>query len=587
MKQLLLLPVFLTVMATWAQAQDFPQLAQDQGLHRTLAEAAMEFTTYQPFPALRFGLPTASFDPDLLMTDSTKFYDWNGTDWDLTINATYNNDCAASELIEIIHKRLDPASGQYLNSTREEYTWHSNGLLHTYISNVFDADLNDWRGTFYLGALPSGKQYEGWQKSWDSANNKYTSGSRFLDTYNSDGNIVKSENFELDSPTNTWKVIDRQANTFGTGNLIQQAYREIFDDAAGTLVYDWRSFYTYDASNLPQQILTEDYDLATGTWATDERKLNTYDAQGNLLVVLVQNFESAAWQDRSRVTYTYDASGNRLTDLRESYDAASGQLLPKDRFTHTYNGQDLLVLTVQERYEAGTWKNLIKTEYTYHPNEETERKSQYRWYEAPSLWVEYQRTENDPLGNQLLVISKSGYNESNNTFSSGYKSTYFFDSTSQQGEYTIFDLVPGTLDAWKFSERSVETRENEFQTLEWVHQLWDMGTNNWINDTKKHFFNTGCLFNETQEKASDPPHCAYANPVTAGQNIQCPALANRAGLAIRIHCLTGETAFSGPFADGGEILPPQGLPNGCYVLSLWDGGQLLYRNKIVVVDGCR
>ena len=69
-----------------------------------------------------------------------------------------------------------------------------------------------------------------------------------------------------------------------------------------SLVWKWDTIITYDTLN-----------------AFLERHTQTFDTQGNVLITLIEHWQTNAWVNYWRETYTYDANGNMLTKLDEDW----------------------------------------------------------------------------------------------------------------------------------------------------------------------------------------------------------------------------------------------------------------------------
>ena len=145
-----------------------------------------------------------------------------------------------------------------------------------------------------------------------------------------------------------------------------------------SLVWNWDTIITYDTSNALYKRYTQTLNTQgnvliklieqwqTNTWVNGYRHTYTYDANGNRLTVLGELWQTNAWVNDWRGTFTYDANGNLLTYLREHWQTNAWVNYYRDTFTYDANGNMLTYL--YEYWQTNAWVNNGKYTYIYDAN---------------------------------------------------------------------------------------------------------------------------------------------------------------------------------------------------------------------------
>lgn len=317
MKQCYLLLVLLC-MALSAFSQETPRLhwkdiAQNPSL---LTPAVALQLSKQGFDKDGFLPPVNQLSYNL--TDSAHIALWypDFSEWLPFERTYYVNDCDLGRPISRLVQRKDDLSGDFNDILKNEYTYFPDGAEKRTAEAIWIINSNEWLDTRYVSYISPGKPEEQWNKDWDYFTQIVYGGDRTAYEYNAEEQLVRSDNYELDTVTNTWVLSTSRLLTYENGKLVLEQ--------------------------------TGDYDM--GTWAPYTQVVYTYDSNGNNDS---QSFETDAGQQFQLYTNTYDSENRLVERLIQNKNNNGGifQNYQKDIYTYYPNGQT----KIQDSY---TWLSM-------------------------------------------------------------------------------------------------------------------------------------------------------------------------------------------------------------------------------------
>ena len=124
----------------------------------------------------------------------------------------------------------------------------------------------------------------------------------------------------------------------------------------------------YTSGNTVQSALSENWDNTAGTWANFSKESYTYDGAGKLLGTLTQNWDSAGgvWQNASEEIYTYDGSNNQATKLLKNWNTVTGVWENYSYETFTHDSFAHLTSDLFQTWDitSNAWGNIANFQYS-------------------------------------------------------------------------------------------------------------------------------------------------------------------------------------------------------------------------------
>jgi len=246
----------------------------------------------------------------------------------------------------------------WVDSSRITNTYDGNGnMLTNLLENRVSGNwVNASLGNFTYDG--SGNNLTETDQVWDGSG--WVNSTLITNTYNGTGKKLTSQTQQWDGTSWTNSMLETWTYD-GTGNNLTAMVQQW--DGSNWL-YSSLETWTYDASGNNLSYLSQSsWDGIT--WVNNWTIIYTYDSNGNQLTELDQMWQDPDWQNYALSTYTYDNNGNRLTYLYQNW---YGSWTNYSRGTSTYDGNGNCLTEIHQLWNANTWRNYVKSEYTYQNN---------------------------------------------------------------------------------------------------------------------------------------------------------------------------------------------------------------------------
>ncbi|MFD1615700.1 T9SS type A sorting domain-containing protein [Gelatiniphilus marinus] len=264
------------------------------------------------------------------------------------------------------------------------------------------------------------------------------------------------------------------------------------------------------------------------------------------------NESTSTWENHLKTEYTY--SGTILTELT-NYDWLNNNWEPRSRELNTYNVSNLITEKISQTWNATNtvWVNVLKTEYTYYPNEKLNVVTAYIWNSANSNWNNDLRETYTYSGNLPTALKADTWN-----------GTIWENNRLRHYTYDSNDFLTETLktkwngSAFENDERVLRTNNNEGFPTEMINQAWFFGS--WLNNSRDRRTYPDCNALSTN-KISESELKIYPNPAKNKVTIKSKIK----GLVIVVD-LNGRTLKKADITDVTTTIDTSKLTNGVYIL---------------------
>ena len=196
-----------------------------------------------------------------------------------------------------------------------------------------------------------------------------------------------------------------------------------------------KTLYSYDANNNPIRI---EYKYWDGKMLkTNNIDSNYYDSNNNKIIYLRYYPANGGI---TRTLYTYDNNNNPATVLTQYWD--NNNWVNNYNDIYLYSIENNLIEHTPQYWTNNEWENNYKYFYTYNSSNNQLTKSTQHW--ENNTWVNYSLALfNYDVNNNLTLIDEQGWNENLNSFLSGMKTLYTYNSENQNLE-KILQMLEGT-----------------------------------------------------------------------------------------------------------------------------------------------
>jgi hypothetical protein len=271
---------------------------------------------------------TSSYEVDGFVVLEVLYMDWANNAWlnDDKIIKTYN---ANSFLIEDLE--LDWDVDHWVNAAKMVYTNNVMGQPTEIMIYMWDPVEEDW-----IQVAKITQNYDAQYRPTEMISQMYYGGIwmnmiKYEYVYDT-STLVTLNAYEWDMMNNVWSISNRMVYNWN-GELLMQVLHEVYDggewynEQLRTFTYntvpccieelhqlwdgaiwvnEFRETPTYNANWMEIERLFETW---YGSWENDELQTYTYDGDGNLIEVLIQDWENKGWVNSFLESYTYGLVG--------------------------------------------------------------------------------------------------------------------------------------------------------------------------------------------------------------------------------------------------------------------------------------
>ena len=249
-----------------------------------------------------------------------------------------------------ITQRWHPVNNVWINTLRHQNQYiGANTVPQTTIIDVWNETTNTWKSNAIVNYNFLNTVFQNQVIQTANTAGVYTAMSKETHQYGTNSRLNQVLTEGWNTTNNTWVNGYRDTNVY-QNNKIALIYKDLwaglssftfYQDARDSLIYDTngrlavnyqqalvgsrfltaqRNVYTYDATGKLMELRREFVkDITVNSYDTIFRWSYTYNAQGNLAVLLRQQWSAGGkiWQNHSRVTNTYNANGKLIQELVE------------------------------------------------------------------------------------------------------------------------------------------------------------------------------------------------------------------------------------------------------------------------------
>jgi hypothetical protein len=450
-----------------------------------------------------------------------------------------------------LYLKYNQGSGQFPNYAR---------YLYTYADSVPDpvSDtaqfwyLNSWLTYQYTHYKTKKLVDEFYNKIWNNAKHRFTSGSRNLYLYNDSLLITRAITQSYDTTTFSWINVLKDSIIFTSADKFSEQISCIWQASTSS----WKNTYKYD---------------------------DIYDVNNTLVSEMDYSWNdtSSTWSNILQVNYFINPAGNPDSSIVISWNPDLHVMDTTLKTHYIYNPDNLIWAEIVQDKAAGTvlWLNSTMSQYTYYPGGILLDKTFNIWDTLHRTWlaISYQKYD---IANKMLENWQKYYDQSTYDFTGGVSLLYTYDAnedtltrTSRQWNISNSKWVNSTQDLYTYESHNLLTEE--------LTQNFTVSDSSWVNSKKSDYYYSE--FNGIGEKNTSQKICFYANPMVPGNAINCPELTPGKTYFLVICSVSGKEVYRSSFQGGNAVTIPVSLSQGLYFLIVEDQDSILYKDKVIML----
>lgn len=245
----------------------------------------------------------------------------------------------------------------------------------------------------------------------DWENGSWKGATRVSNTFDSNGNIIKTTLDDWNASTNVWDNFSVVTHELNANSTINNSITQTWSDETNQLENASKEIYTYDDS---KHILTNQMQMWLETeWMDFYLTTSTYNGSGQLLKTVIQmlDFFSMEMANSFQTTYTYNPDGTENQSIDQNWNPLSGEWENAGRYTSTYNNAKQVISGLSEEFTTGAWTNSYKSVISYNADGSVKESLNQNWNASGNNWIDeekdtYSYLDKDHL-NQILTTQWS------------------------------------------------------------------------------------------------------------------------------------------------------------------------------------
>lgn len=272
-------------------------------------------------------------------------------------SSVYHHDKAMAimqRLDSYLYQEYDALNSQWVNSSRDEFTYDPNGNNTSDIYSSWNPGtaMFEWEDKQEFSYNANGELISETYASWDITSSQWVYSSKWDFMYNSFGDPELEFFYVWDESLIEWILMGKMEFTYNDNRNIILT-----------------SFYIYNP--------------LTSQWMNSSRIENAYNAAGYISVSTqsIWNMISSQWENNSKTEYEYNSGGSLSFETSFLWDGVSNQWMNNSKSEYTYNGNGALTLEILYEYSTTNmqWANFEKYEYSFDGNRDMVESRNYFW----------------------------------------------------------------------------------------------------------------------------------------------------------------------------------------------------------------
>lgn len=264
-----------------------------------------------------------------------------------------------------IAQRWHPVNNVWINTLRHQNQYVSpNTLPQATVINVWNETTNTWTLNNIVNYNFSASIFQNQVIQTANAQGVYATNSKESHQYGANNELKQVLTEGWNTTNNIWVNAYRDTNVY-RNNKIALIYKDLWSGSPFFAFYqDSRDSLVYDANG--QLAVNYQQALVGNRFFTGQRNVYSYDAAGKLVELrreFIKDITVNSYDTIFRWTYTYNAQGNLTVLLRQQWSAGGKIWQNHSRVTNTYNANGRLIQELVEVPSSALWVNSMRTLY--------------------------------------------------------------------------------------------------------------------------------------------------------------------------------------------------------------------------------
>lgn len=396
---------------------------------------------------------------------------------------------------------------------------------------------------------------------WDRLQENWVNFNRTIKVFDQDEHLIEQV-FQFWARDNSWKNGTRNLLEYTETGHVSQRMVQVWYHPTGEWVDFYRTQYLYAEDGLIAGILQQHFNRGSGEWKNRSYRIFTYGEGAVLLADTIQKFHSfrQEWINVILHRYFYNDNAQLVSKVALKKRPAPGAPWIRDHrhlFAYNDSGQKEMITLEQWNDFLGQWLQGERTLFAYNQLDKMEQSTHQHWLRLTRSWMNIHRTM--MTYNDLGLISEQHFQK-----------------------WNMYHSI------WVNGSLSTFTRDDTGTLNEKLMQIWHRPTESWMNFKR---WIVSMDYKATQaayalglpaEKGSAIT-VSYPNPYVCHAPITITGLDDQQASLVLMD-LNGRKVVEYGISGDQQIRLQGPFEQGVYLICILKGSEMLFRNKILIMD---
>ena len=330
------------------------------------------------------------------------------------------------------------------------------------------------------------------------------------------------------------------------------------------------------------------FELSSNDWENQFKIEYERDINDQIITLFSYNANPITfdWEGDSRWDYTWDTNGNNIESIYSQWNDFTSSFVNSFKWEYNFDGNNMQIDTYTSIWDPNMndWTNLEYTTYTNDSNGNVIEEIIQYWSSSNSIYTNYLKWiyEYDTDQNLISKIYQE-WDQVDSIWENKYKLDYVFENGRLTNYYNSnwVNLPSGF--QWLAHYQTQYTFDSYGNNYQDINSEYNFDNEMWEETFRYDYFYTDL---ETTVQTLDDTNltCHLQNPIQTGEIINCQGLDVYTNYNLLLFDVSGKVLLKKTFQGDVEFELPYFLESGIYFMNVIENGELVLKEKVVIVD---
>lgn len=381
----------------------------------------------------------------------------------------------------------DEETNDWINDSQYIYEYDQEGRFIRQESYMWDSMSGIWKGiSKSVNTFDNYGNIVFYESSmWNDETNNWRVMSKNINDYLDDGTQIFNEYYQLNYETEELELLDRTVSTLNEMGKIDYSITTIADDSEGGMVNSIRKTYLYDTDGNLLGTQNDSWDKGLENWTpADKQEITSVGVNRTEKIDSYWDQTLSDWAYRTKYVEIYDNAGNRIRRTTYNWNNSQNDWINYVDIIDEYDEKNNKILNESYTWDGSRWKGTSKSIEAYDSNNMRILYERYKWNVSSWNWIGEVRNLNsyDSNKNQLMYANYR-WNTVTNNWEGVSKGVTEYNELNQRTSFFSY-IWNATEQDW-YANTHLQFSYDSFGNLQtFLSSSWNISLNEWKETNK-------------------------------------------------------------------------------------------------------